>query len=154
MSVAKSALVALIFAGACTHSIPAPAPLPVPTQPQEQSMSRTDMLDTVPVAGLTTNLSSRKGTLMMKNLLWLYDSVLVLRFNPPDVYNKLLEEVVLCSGITRKGSPRFYIAPIVPLSDAEGYVGYYIGGEHQVIVFALGYEVKAVSRRIGETTYS
>lgn len=73
-----------------------------------------------------------------RDLAWANDTIPVLRFNPPFIYGSWKLQVESCSGLSKAGWPRFYVAPVNPIG--PGWGGYY-ASQSQSIVLALGNEV-------------
>jgi hypothetical protein len=95
------------------------------------------------LAGCTSmhaqSLAEKQIDILRRDLAWYGDTIPILRYNPPYAYSIWRETVERCSGLSREGWPRFYVANIDVL---PGQRGAFYAGNHNVVVFALGYEVQ------------
>lgn len=65
-------------------------------------------------------------------------TTVVLRFDPPPIYFMWRAQMERCSGLTRDGTPTFWIAAAITLN-AQGAIGMFVRDERR-IVLALGAE--------------
>lgn len=75
-----------------------------------------------------------------RDIAWIMDTVPIVRFNPPYVYAVIRMQAEQCSGLTREGWPRLYVAPINPIPTSMGPAKAIYTSGANAIVFALGYE--------------
>lgn len=80
------------------------------------------------------------GDILKQRIAWVYDTIPVLKFDTPFAYGFFRLQVEACSGKTRLGWPRFFVAPISPLPP-DNRAAFY-APQSQSIVFALGEEVQ------------
>lgn len=92
------------------------------------------------LSGQQTITGERRAEIIVRETAWIIDSVPILRFNVPFTYGYFRLQVEQCSGKTRDGWPRFYIAPINPMPSPDGPLAAYYDSANDVIVFALGNE--------------
>lgn len=79
-----------------------------------------------------------RARLIAANTAVLDGSVTVMRFDPPPIYTLWRSEVEQCSGITRDGSPTYWVGSR-PILNAKGALGFYVQGARR-IVLGLGNE--------------
>lgn len=84
-------------------------------------------------------LVRQRATILENRLGWLSDTTPLLRFDTPYAYGFWRLQVEACSGHTREGWPRFFVAPIAPLG--QDRLAFY-DPEGNVIVFSLGAETQ------------
>lgn len=84
-------------------------------------------------------LAQQRIAVLSHRIGWLADTVPLLRFNTPYAYGFWRLQVEACSGKTRDGWPRFFVAPIAPLGSDR--LAFY-DPEGNVIVFSLGSETQ------------
>ena len=75
--------------------------------------------------------------IVRRNVAFVNDTLPVLAFPTPHVYGAIRVALEQCSGLTREGWPRFYIAALNPLPGA--LLGFY-DEQTRSVVFALGNE--------------
>lgn len=85
----------------------------------------------------TTIVKNRQDEIAARDLGWIYDSIPVMRFNTPFLYGMLRLQVESCTGRTKNGWPKFYIAPVTPFGPSYQAAYFY---EQNAIVFGLGNE--------------
>ena len=78
--------------------------------------------------------------ILRRDIRWLSDSIVLLRFDAPPSYVQWKAEVEKCSGLHRDGWPTFFVAPVFPLPALR--LGFYVW-QSQTVVFALGAEREA-----------
>src|SRR5687768_7366503 len=74
-----------------------------------------------------TTPTDRRVEILHRDIAWAHDSIPLLRFPTPPGYGALRVQLEFCSGKTREGWPKLYVAPINPLHGPNGekYVGFY-----------------------------
>lgn len=82
-------------------------------------------------------LDAARLQIVKRDVTFVYDSIPTLRFSPPFAYGAIRLQVERCSGLTREGWPRFYIAQDNPL---PGFVLAFYDEDRKAVVFALGNE--------------
>lgn len=74
-----------------------------------------------------------------RDVAFTHDSLVIMRFDPPMIYASLKYAMERCSGKTKAGWPRFYLANVNPLP--PNWQAYY-SSERQSIVLAFGNEAE------------
>lgn len=71
---------------------------------------------------------------------WIYDTVPVIRFDPPPIYGLWKQEAEQCTGKSKPGFPRLFLSPFghVGVSSLAEYFAH-----HEAVVFSLGTEAQA-----------
>ena len=88
-----------------------------------------------------TTASTPQDAITKRDIGWVMDTLPVLRFNTPFRYGALRVQAEQCTGRTRLGWPRFYVAALSPLPGM--LVAFFEDDPDDPddrIVFALGYE--------------
>lgn len=75
--------------------------------------------------------------ILKRDIAWIHDTIPVLRFETPEIYAVVRLNMERCSGLTRAGWPRLYLAPWNPLP--YGRAAFY-DPDAEAIVFALSSE--------------
>lgn len=76
--------------------------------------------------------------IVKRDVAFAFDTIPLLRFPIPYPYGAIRLQVEGCSGLTRDGWPRFYVAALNPL---PGHILAFYREDMNAIVFALGNEV-------------
>lgn len=92
-------------------------------------------------AVVTPDRAAQRRAVLADRVLWLADTIPIVRFEPPFIYGSWRLELESCSGLRRKDWPKFYLSPVSPLPP-RGSLAFYIA-ELDAIVFALGTENNA-----------
>lgn len=91
-----------------------------------------------PATTPTPPLETHRVRIANDRLGWYADTIPIVRYDPPYVYGMWRLRMEACSGVTKLGWPKFYMAPISPLN-REWAVGIY-APRSESIVIALGAE--------------
>lgn len=85
------------------------------------------------------SVDSVRERIAREDIGWTSDSIPLLRFNPPFVYYGWRAALEACSGLTRSGWPRFFLAPVHPLPG--NYHGFF-AHDSDAIVLAFANEME------------
>lgn len=89
----------------------------------------------------TASTPQAAAQLIADNVAVMDGTITVMRFRPPPIYTMWRAEMEECSGLSREGSPTFWIASTVFLTK-PGRLGAYVS-PHRRIIFGLGNETLA-----------
>jgi len=95
---------------------------------------------TVRVPPLAPTLAERRAVVLRRDIAWTFDTIPLLRFDPPYIYGAWRLEVEQCSGLRRDGWPVFYVANKMPVGPHQYYA--YYAPTTDAIVFGLGGEAQ------------